>query len=108
MWLVLQLAVALLYWDVPVLPEMQVLLVGRVTEEDEQPLVRSQGDDGAPGSGSYALVLSDESETRFSEDLPSDPGVTPASDDPRSPDDPFSNFSASQGVVQNCKYIINS
>lgn len=93
MWLVLQLAVAL-YWDVPVLPEMQVPLVGRVTEEDERPLVHSQGDDGAPGSGSYALVLSDESETRFSEGLgPSDPGATPA------PDDPFSNFSTSQGVV---------
>ncbi|XP_026793025.1 major facilitator superfamily domain-containing protein 8 [Pangasianodon hypophthalmus] len=103
MWLVLQLAVVLLYWDVPpvdTMPEMHTAL-RHVREEEEWPLVCSQGEDGTPGSGSYAMVPSDQTETQLSEELgPSEPGASPASDSPRSLDDPFKNFSASQEFLR--------
>lgn len=96
MWLVLQLAVVVLYWDVPPLdsvPEMHTAL-HCVREEEERPLVCSQGDDSTPVSGSYTMVLSDQTETQLSEDL------APASDSPHSLDDPFENFNASQGACR--------
>lgn len=103
MWLVLQIVVVLLYWDVPPLdstPEMHTGLRG-VKEEEEWPLVCSQGEDGTPGAGSYAMVLSDQTEMRLSEELgPSEPGAAPASDSPRTLDDPFENFSAGQGAFR--------
>ncbi|XP_053486070.1 major facilitator superfamily domain-containing protein 8 [Ictalurus furcatus] len=103
MWLVLQLAVVLLYWDVPPLdsvPEMYTAL-RRVKEEEERPLVRLQGEDGTPGSGSYTMAMSDQAETRLSEELgPSEYEATPASDSPHSPDDPFENFNASQEFLR--------
>lgn len=105
MWLVLQLAVVVLYWDIPpldTLPEMHTAL-RRVGEEEEWPLVCSQSDDGTPVSGSYTMVLSDQTEMQLSEELgPREPGATPASDSPCSLDDPFENFNASQGVCCVC------
>lgn len=110
MWLVLQLVVVLLYWDVPPLdsvPEMHTALQ-RLKEEEERPLVCSRAEDGTPGSGSYTMVLSDETETQLSDELgpseagatPSEAGATPSSDSPRSTDDPFEDFSASQGAFR--------
>lgn len=101
MWLVLQLAVVLLYWDVPPLnpvPKMHTAM-HRVREEDEWPLVSSQGEDDTPGSGSYSMVISDQTDMRLSEDLGlSEPEAPSAPDGPHSLDDPFKNFSASQGA----------
>ncbi|KAI5103837.1 major facilitator superfamily domain-containing protein 8, partial [Silurus meridionalis] len=98
MWLVLQLAVLLLYWDVPPLdsvPKSNTAL----REEDEQPLICLQGQDGTPGS--CTMVLSDQTETQLSEELgTSEPGATPASDRPPSLDDPFENFNASQEFLR--------
>lgn len=101
MWLLLQLAVVLLYWDVPPLDSMpeQYTALRPIREEEERPLVGSQGEGGTPGSGYYARVLSDQAETPLSEELePSEAGATPTSDNARSLDDPFHNFSASQGA----------
>ncbi|KAK3567906.1 hypothetical protein QTP86_027295 [Hemibagrus guttatus] len=103
MWLLLQLAVVLLYWDIPPLdsvPEPYTALCP-VREEEERPLVDSQGEEGTPVSGYYPMVLSDQAETRLSEELElSEAGVTPASDSPHSLDDPFQNFSASQEFLK--------
>ncbi|GAA6101170.1 major facilitator superfamily domain-containing protein 8 [Tachysurus ichikawai] len=103
MWLVLQLAVVLLYWDIPPLDSMAETYTAlrHVREEEEQPLVCSQGEGGTPGSGSYTMVQSDQAETRLSEELePSEAGVMPASDSPRPLDDPYKNFSASQEFLK--------
>ncbi|KAK2860918.1 hypothetical protein Q7C36_005084 [Tachysurus vachellii] len=103
MWLVLQLAVVLLYWDIPPLDSMAETYTAlrHVREEEEQPLVCSQGEGGTPGSGSYAMVLSDQAETGLSEELePSEAGVTPTSDSPCPLDDPYENFNASQEFLK--------
>ncbi|KAG7329714.1 hypothetical protein KOW79_005936 [Hemibagrus wyckioides] len=103
MWLLLQLAVVLLYWDVPPLDSMpeQYTALRPIREEEERPLVGSQSEGGTPGSGYYAMVLSDQAETPLSEELePSEAGATPASDSARSLDDPFQHFSASQEFLK--------
>ncbi|KAI5612629.1 major facilitator superfamily domain-containing protein 8, partial [Silurus asotus] len=98
MWLVLQLAVLLLYWDVPPLDSLPKSNTA-LREEDEQPLICLQGQDGTPGS--CTMVLSDQTETQLSEELgTSEPGATPASDRPPSLDDPFENFNASQAFYR--------
>lgn len=101
MWLVLQLAVVLLYWDIPSLDSVprKYSAVRQVKEEEEQLLMCSRSEDGTPGSGSYNMVLSDQTETQLLEDLgSSEPEATATLDSPCSLDDPFEDFSTSQGV----------
>ncbi|KAF5888146.1 major facilitator superfamily domain-containing protein 8-like, partial [Clarias magur] len=91
-------AVVLLYRDVPPLdsvPEMYTAL--RCVREE----VCSRGEDDTAGSGSSTTLLSEQTETQLSgEPEPDEPGATPASDSPRSLDDPFENFSASQEFLR--------
>ncbi|XP_053360245.1 major facilitator superfamily domain-containing protein 8 [Clarias gariepinus] len=98
MWLVLQVAVVLLYWDVPPLdsvPEMYTAL--RCVREE----VCSRGEDDTTGSGSSTMLLSEQTEAQLSGELePDELGATPASDSPRSLDDPFEKFSASQEFLR--------
>ncbi|XP_062848905.1 major facilitator superfamily domain-containing protein 8 [Trichomycterus rosablanca] len=87
MWVLLQFAVMFLYWDLPPLDENQTALC-RVGKEDEEPLV---GPEVEPGSSSYGLVASDQTETELSNDLGSS---QPAQDDP------FEKFSASREFLR--------
>ncbi|TSS97535.1 Major facilitator superfamily domain-containing protein 8 [Bagarius yarrelli] len=103
MWLVLQLAVVLLYWDIPQLdfiPKAHTALLS-LNKEDECPLVLSQGENETPESDSYTMVQSDQAETRLSGELEqTEAGANPAMDSPRSLEDPFENFSASHEFLR--------
>ncbi|XP_041946475.1 major facilitator superfamily domain-containing protein 8 [Alosa sapidissima] len=96
MWLLLQLAVALLYWDLPPTESSELQTVVRPKqrgdeEEEEEPLMGAEEEP----SDTYGAVIIDpeQSETRCSPRRLSPPPPSPASPKAEEPD-PFEDFSA--------------
>ncbi|XP_051989392.1 uncharacterized protein mfsd8l2 isoform X2 [Xyrauchen texanus] len=99
MWLLMQLAVMVLYWDIPPLDsisEQNTPLREVRGEEEEEPLMSLEDEDRALGGESYGSVNPEQAETQLSSELPPSPPDSP----PTATSDPFENFSASQEFLR--------
>uniref|UniRef100_A0A8C1TBZ4 Si:ch211-38m6.6 n=1 Tax=Cyprinus carpio TaxID=7962 RepID=A0A8C1TBZ4_CYPCA len=95
MWVLMQFAVMVLYWDIPPLdsfPEQHMLL-REVRGEEDEPLMSLEDEHMAAAEDSYGSFTPEQTETRLSSELPPSPPDSPSLDT----SDPFENFSASQG-----------
>ena len=106
MWLLLQLVVALLYWDLPPAESSELQTVVRQKqrddEEEEEPLM---GADELEDTYGAVIVDPQQSETQLSSERlspspsPPPPGLPPA-ETLHPPPDPFEDFSAKKGRLE--------
>ncbi|KTG01952.1 hypothetical protein cypCar_00009094 [Cyprinus carpio] len=98
MWVLMQFAVMVLYWDIPPLdsfPEQHMLL-REVRGEEDEPLMSLEDEHMAAAEDSYGSFTPEQTETRLSSELPPSPPDSPSLDT----SDPFENFSASQEFLR--------
>ncbi|KAL2097217.1 hypothetical protein ACEWY4_006424 [Coilia grayii] len=95
MWLLLQLVVALLYWDLPPAESSELQTVVRQKQqqdgEEEEPLMGAE-----ELADAYGAHDPEQSETQLSPERlsPSPPPPSPTEEMPHTPPDPFEDFSA--------------
>ncbi|XP_051555424.1 major facilitator superfamily domain-containing protein 8-like [Myxocyprinus asiaticus] len=99
MWLLMQLAVMVVYWDIPPLDsisEQNTPLREVRGEEEEEPLMSLEDQDRTVGVESCGSVNPEQTETQLSSELPPSPPDSP----PTATSDPFENFNASQEFLR--------
>ncbi|XP_048019896.1 major facilitator superfamily domain-containing protein 8 [Chanodichthys erythropterus] len=98
MWLLMQFAVMILYWDIPPLdsfPEHHMPL-REVRGEEDEPLMSLEDEDRATAVDSNGPINPEQTETQLSPEIPPSPPDSPLPDT----SDPFENFSASQEFLR--------
>ncbi|KAK9979774.1 hypothetical protein ABG768_013187 [Culter alburnus] len=98
MWLLMQFAVMILYWDIPPLdsfPEHHMPL-REVRGEEDEPLMSLEDEDRATAVDSNGPINPEQTETQLSPEIPPSPPDSPLPDT----SDPFENFSASREFLR--------
>uniref|UniRef100_A0A8C1U434 Si:ch211-38m6.6 n=1 Tax=Cyprinus carpio TaxID=7962 RepID=A0A8C1U434_CYPCA len=104
MWVLMQFAVMVLYWDIPPLdsfPEKHMPL-SEVRGEEDEPLMSLEDENRAAAEDSYGSASPEQTETQLSSELPPSPPDSPSLDT----SDPFENFRASQGEAK-CLFVLS-